>query len=64
MFNVILKVVPTPGSDFKSEILPPWYSSIILLVSERPNPHPRFLVVNPGAKTFAASDREMPFPVS
>ena len=58
------KVDPSPGALLATWIRPPWYSSTIRLAKVIPNPQPRCLVVNPGAKTSFISAGDIPFPWS
>ena len=57
------KVVPLSISDDLTKIRPLWYSSMILLANDKPNPHPRFLVVNPGLKTLRMFFFLIPLPL-
>ena len=58
------KVVPSPSTDFFTKILPLWYSSIIRLERESPNPHPLFLEETPGLKMESRMFGSIPLPVS
>ena len=46
--KLILKVVPFPTVDCLTNILPLWYSTIILLAKLKPNPHPLCFEEYPG----------------
>ena len=63
-FNLIIIFVPWPIEDSSTFISPLWYSSIILLASDRPNPQPLSFVVIPGLKILFLIDLFIPTPLS